>query len=200
MKRFWWHKRRDGTELGHNWRRKVKGTSLFTLYVELYHSKVCTAQQSQSLALSWQGFWAGAVRQEIIVWKSAQFRSEPTQWAAVTQKDRQDMPLWKNTSRVFCLLLLKTLSLVLIILPLWAYELLGTFCFFSFSCTTSVSSVSGCQLPNCPVLGLLLMMLNAEALKPMVSVTLTNVCITSVIIQCRVPKGKPEPSLPPAMQ
>lgn len=59
-----------------------------------------------------------------------------------------DMPLWKTVSRVSYPLMLKTLSLVLIILPLWAYELVGTFCFFSISCTSSVSSVSGCQLPR----------------------------------------------------
>lgn len=82
------------------------------------------------------------------------------------------MPPWKNISRVFYLLMLKTLSLVLVILPLWAYELLGTCCFFSISCTISVSSVSG--YPNCPVLGPLLIMLNSEALKLMVSVCHTN--------------------------
>lgn len=110
------------------------------------------------------------------------------------------MPLWKNISRVFYFLMLKTLSLVLIILPLWAYELLGTFCFFSISCAISVSSVC-ISYPNCPVLGLFLIVLNSEALKLMVSVCHTNKCVYYLCSSSSlVPGGKLEPSLPLAIQ
>lgn len=55
MKQLCWCKRGYGTEVGCEKKRDVNGTTLFALYVELYHTKARMTQQCQSLALSCQG-------------------------------------------------------------------------------------------------------------------------------------------------
>jgi len=80
----------------------------------------------------------------------------------------QDMPQGKKVCRLFCLWMLwRHYTLVLIILPRWAYEVLDTFCFSALVLLLLylLSLVVGCQ--NCPILGLLLIVLNSEALKLM---------------------------------